>query len=322
MIERQGPLSLSRQCELLGLSRAALYYRAVKTGAYELELMALIDRQYLQTPFYGSRRMAAWLQAQGHAVNRKRVQRWMLRMGLAAIYQRPRTSRPAPEHRIYPYLLRGLRIERVGQVWAADITYIPMARGFLYLVAVMDWVSRYVLAWRLSNLLDASFCIEALEDALSQGRPEIFNTDQGSQFTDDDFTGVLRAHGVAISMDGRGRFADNIFVERLWRSLKYEEVYLKAYESVAEARHGIAAYFEFYNYQRLHQALGYRARAKCSCKPLTSAVPRGGKTLARAQHYQHNEMQTRAGFLTLRSPDRCLEDRVHLIFSAEPATHH
>ena len=224
MIERQGPLSLSRQCELLGLSRAALYYRAVRTGAYELELMALIDRQYLQTPFYGSRRMAAWLKAQGHAVNRKRVQRLMQRMGLAAIYQRPRTSRPAPEHRIYPYLLRGLKIERVGQVWAADITYIPMARGFLYLVAVMDWVSRYVLAWRLSNLLDASFCIEALEDALSQGQPEIFNTDQGSQFTGDDFTGVLRAHGVAISMDGRGRFADNIFVERLWRSLKYEEV--------------------------------------------------------------------------------------------------
>ena len=258
MIERLGPLSLSRQCELLRLSRAALYYQAVRTGAYELELMALIDRQYLQTPFYGSRRMAAWLQAQGHAVNRKRVQRLMLRMGLAAIYQRPRTSKPAPEHRIYPYLLRGLKIERVSQVWAADITYIPMARGFLYLVAVMDWVSRYVLAWRLSNLLDTSFCIEVLEDALSQGRPEIFNTDQGSQFTDDDFTGVLRAHGVAISMDGRGRFADNIFVERLWRSLKYEEVYLKAYEKVAEARQGITAYFEFYNYQRLHQALAYR----------------------------------------------------------------
>jgi putative transposase len=182
----------------------------------------------------------------------------MQRMGLAAIYQRPRTSRPAPAHRIYPYLLRGLRIERVHQVWAADITYIPMARGFLYLVAVMDWVSRYVLAWRLSNLLDASFCIEALEEALRQGRPEIFNTDQGSQFTDADFTGVLRGHGVAISMDGRGRFADNIFVERLWRSLKYEEVYLKAYDNVAQARHGIAAYFEFYNHQRLHQALGYR----------------------------------------------------------------
>jgi putative transposase len=257
MVERPGPLSLSRQCQLLGLNRAALYYQPAQVDAYELELMALLDRQYLRTPFYGLRRMMAWLQTQGYSVNRKRVQRLMQRMGLAAIYQRPRTSRPAPAHRIYPYLLRGLRIERVHQVWAADITYIPMARGFLYLVAVMDWVSRYVLAWRLSNLLDASFCIEALEDALSQGRPEIFNTDQGSQFTDD-FTGVLRAHGVAISMDGRGRFADNIFVERLWRSLKYEEIYLKAYENVAEARQGIAAYFEFYNHQRLHQALAYR----------------------------------------------------------------
>ena len=258
MVERPGPLSLSRQCQLLGLNRAALYYQAVQVDAYELELMALLDRQYLRTPFYGSRRMTAWLQTQGHAVNRKRVQRLMQRVGLAAIYQRPRTSRPAPAHRIYPYLLRGLRIERVHQVWAADITYIPMARGFLYLVAVMDWVSRYVLAWRLSNLLDASFCIEAVEEALRQGRPEIFNTDQGSQFTDDGFTGALRAHGVAISMDGRGRFADNIFVERLWRSLKYEEVYLKAYDNVAQAHQGIAAYFEFYNHQRLHQALGYR----------------------------------------------------------------
>ena len=187
-----------------------------------------------------------------------------------------------------------------------------MARGFLYLVAVMDWVSRYVLAWRLSNLLDASFCVEALEDALSQGRPEIFNTDQGSQFTDDDFTGVLRAHGVAISMDGRGRFADNIFVERFWRSLEYEEVYLKAYESVAEARQGIAAYFKFYNHQRLHQALAYRTRARSSTKHRDLPVRRGGKTLARAQHCQHNDMKTRAGFLTLRSSDRCLEDRVHL----------
>jgi putative transposase len=220
MVERPGQLSLSRQCQLLGLNRAALYYQAVQVDAYELELMALLDRQYLRTPFYGSRRMTAWLQTQGQAVNRKRVQRLMQRMGLAAIYQRPRTSRPAPAHRIYPYLLRGLRIERVHQVWAADITYIPMARGFLYLVAVMDWVSRYVLAWRLSNLLDADFCIEALEEALRQGRPDIFNTDQGSQFTGDGFTGVLRGHGVAISMDGRGRFADNIFVERLWRSLK------------------------------------------------------------------------------------------------------
>ena len=258
MVERQSPVSLRRQCVLLGLSRAALYYRPVQIGAYQLELMALIDRQYLRAPFYGARRLAAWLGTQGHTVNRKRVKRLMQLMGLAAIYQRPRTSRPAPEHRIYPYLLRGLVIERINQVWAADICYIPMARGFLYLVAVMDWVSRYVLAWRLSNLLDTSFCIAALEEALSKGRPEIFNTDQGSQFTDEDFTSVLRAHEVAISMDGRGRFSDNIFVERLWRSLKYEEVYLKAYESVAEARQGIASYFQFYNNERLHQALGYR----------------------------------------------------------------
>jgi len=258
MVERQSPVSLRRQCVLLGLSRAALYYRPVEVSAYQLELMALIDRQYLRTPFYGARRLVAWLGTQGHTVNRKRVKRLMQLMGLAAIYQRPRTSRPAPEHRIYPYLLRGLVIERINQVWAADICYIPMARGFLYLVAVMDWVSRYVLAWRLSNLLDTSFCIAALEEALSKGRPEIFNTDQGSQFTDEDFTSVLRTHEVAISMDGRGRFSDNIFVERLWRSLKYEEVYLKAYESVAEARQGIASYFQFYNNERLHQALGYR----------------------------------------------------------------
>jgi putative transposase len=258
MVERQGPLPLTQQCRLLGLSRAALYYQPVEVGAQQLELMALIDRQYLRTPFYGSRKMAAWLREQGHRVNRKRVQRLMQLMGLEAIYQHPRTSRPAPEHRVYPYLLRGLVIERVNQVWSADITYIPMARGFLYLVAVIDWVSRYVLSWRLSNLLDASFCVEALEEALSRGRPEIFNTDQGSQFTDHDFTGVLRDHAIAISMDGRGRFSDNIFVERLWRSLKYEEVYLKAYASVAEARQGIAAYFQFYNYERFHQALGYR----------------------------------------------------------------
>ena len=219
-------------------------------------------------PDYSHPLHGPWLQSQGHSVNRKRVQRLMQRMGLAAIYQRPRTSRRAPGHRIYPYLLRGLAIERVHQVWAADITYIPMAHGFLYLVAVMDWVSRYVLSWRLSNLLEASFCIEAL----LKGRPEIFNTDQGSQFTDDGFTGVLRAHGVAISMDGRGRFADNIFVERLWRSLKYEEVYLNAYENVAQARRGIAAYFEFYNHQRLHQALGYRAPRQLLEESLSSSA--------------------------------------------------
>jgi len=282
MIEQPNPLSLTRQCQLLGLSRAALYYRPVEVSDYELEVMALIDRQYLHTPFYGSRRMTAWLQTQGHLVNRKRVQRLMGLMGLEAIYQRPHTSRPAPEHRTYPYLLRGLVIEHVNQVWAADITYIPMARGFLYLVAVMDWVSRYVLAWRLSNTLDVSFCVEALEEALSQGRPEIFNTDQGSQFTDEDFTSVLCAHGVAISMDGRGRFSDNIFVERLWRSLKYEEIYLRAYQNVAEARHGIAAYFEFYNHERLHQALGYRAPRQVFEEAMRVAKLRRGKNAAGA----------------------------------------
>jgi putative transposase len=282
MVERPSPLSLTRQCQLLGLSRAALYYQPVEVSANELELMGLIDRQYLRTPFYGSRRMTAWLQTQGHMVNRKRVQRLMGLMGLEALYQRPHTSRPAPAHRIYPYLLRGLVIERINQVWAADITYIPMARGFLYLVAVMDWASRYVLAWRLSNLLDASFCIEALEEALSQGRPEIFNTDQGSQFTDEDFTSVLCAHGVAISMDGRGRFSDNIFVERLWRSLKYEEVYLKAYQNMAEARRGIAAYFEFYNHERLHQALGYRAPRQVFEEAMRVAKLRRGRNAAGA----------------------------------------
>lgn len=283
MVERQGLLSLRRQCVLLGLSRAALYYRPVEISAYQLELMALVDRQYLRTPFYGARRLAAWLRTQGHAVTRKRVKRLMQLMGLAALYQRPRTSRPAPEHRIYPYLLRGLVIERINQVWAADICYIPMARGFLYLVAVMDWVSRYVLAWRLSNLLDTSFCVAALEEALSKGRPEIFNTDQGSQFTDEDFTSVLHAHEVAISMDGRGRFSDNIFVERLWRSLKYEEVYLRAYESVAEARQGIASYFEFYNNERLHQALGYRAPRQLFERTSVPLFRRGGKWLVPAR---------------------------------------
>ena len=262
MIERQGPLSLSRQCELLGLSRAALYYRAVRTGAYELELMALVDRQYLQTPSYGSRRMVAWLQTQGHTVNRKRVQRLMQRMGLAAIYQRPRTSRPAPEHRIYPYLLRGLAITRPNQVWSADITYLPLPHGFMYLVAIIDWFSRYVLAWQLSNTLDGRFCREALQQALSRSRPEIFNTDQGVQFTAAEFTASLEAASIRISMDGRGRALDNIFVERLWRSLKYEDIYIKLYGSVSELALGLAAYFRFYNDERLHQSLAYRTPAQ------------------------------------------------------------
>jgi putative transposase len=256
-------LSVSRQCALVGVSRSSLYYRPVPVVPETLELMRRIDEQYLKTPYYGSRRMAAWLRRQGHAVGRERVRRLMRLMGLEAIYQKPNTSRAAPAHTIYPYLLRGLAIERVSQVWCADITYIPMARGFVYLVAIMDWASRAVLAWRLSTTLDADFCVDALEEALGRfGAPEIFNTDQGSQFTSQAFTGVLLAAGVAISMDGRGRFMDNIFVERLWRSLKYEEVYLHAYDNVAEARAGIAEWISFYNDERPHQALGYRTPAE------------------------------------------------------------
>ncbi len=224
--------------------------------------MKLIDRQYLVTPFYGARKMAACLKSQSHQVNRKRVRRLMRLMGLKAIYRRPRTSKPAPGHKIYPYLLSGLRITRPNQVWAADITYIPMARGFLYLVAIIDWYSRYVLSWRLSNTLDAGFCVEALEEALRKGKPEIFNTDQGAQFTGEAFTGLLKQHGVRISMDGKGSYNDNLFIERLWRSVKYEEVYLKAYQDGREARIGLGNYFRFYNTERPHQALGYRTPAE------------------------------------------------------------
>ena len=260
MIDREEPnLSLVRQCALLGISRSSLYYLPTEAGAEDLELMALIDQQYLKTPFYGSRRMTAWLSNHGHQVNRKRVRRLMQLIGLEAIYRRPNTSKPNPGHKVYPYLLKGLEINRVNQVWATDITYIPMARGFLYLVAIMDWHSRYVLAWRLSNTLEVDFCVAALEEALSKGRPQIFNTDQGSQFTSEAFTSMLLAQGVQVSMDGRGRCMDNVFVERLWRSIKYEEVYLKAYQNGTEARKGIGAYLAFYNQERPHQALGYRS---------------------------------------------------------------
>src|SRR5438105_15042255 len=260
MVERENPgLSVSQQCRLLAVSRSAVYRKPAEVSPEDLAIMALIDQRYLARPYYGSRRMAVWLATQGHLVNRKRVQRLMRLLGLVAIYQRPNTSKPAAAHKIFPYLLGGLAIERVNQVWCADVTYIPMAKGFLYLVAVMDWVSRAVLAWRLSNTLGADFCVEALEEALARyGRPEIFNTDQGSQFTSDDFTGTLKRHGVMISMDGKGRCMDNIFVERLWRSLKYEEVYLNAYTSVAEAKAGIGAWLNFYNEERQHQSLGYR----------------------------------------------------------------
>jgi len=249
----------------LGISRSGLYYQPkvlLWKDEEELTLMKLIDRQYLATPFYGARKMAAWLKSQGQWVNRKRVRRLMRMMGLKAVYRRPRTSQPTPGHKIYPYLLSGMKITRPNQVWASDITYIPMARGFLYLIAIIDWHSRYVLSWRLSNTLDASFCVEALEEALRKGRPDIFNTDQGAQFTSEAFTGLLEQHGVRISMDGKGSYNDNLFIERLWRTVKYEEVYLKAYQDGREARIGLGNYFRFYNTERPHQALGYRTPAE------------------------------------------------------------
>ena len=261
MIDREHrKVSLTRQCTLLEISRGWLYYQPTTPSAEDLELMALMDRQYLKTPFYGSRKMQAWLQGLGHPTGRnkvRRLMRLMRLMGLKAIYRRPNTSKPAPGHRIYPYLLKGVEINRVNQVWSSDITYIPMAQGFLYLVAIMDWHSRYVLAWRLSNTMDVNFCVETLKDALRKGNPEIFNTDQGSQFTSEAFTGILLDQGIQVSMDGKGRYLDNIFVERLWRSVKYEEVYLKAYQNGTEARKGIGAYLDFYNGERPHQALAY-----------------------------------------------------------------
>ena len=259
MVERNhSELSISRQCELLGVNRSTFYYKPVEPDPYNLELMALIDRQYLKTPFYGSRKMTVWLKSLGYDVGRTRVQRLMRLMGIQGICPRPRTSKPAPGHKIYPYLLRGLDICRPDQVWCSDITYIPMERGFLYLTAVMDWHSRYVLSWRLSNSLEADFCVDAVEDALGTGLPEIFNTDQGAQYTGEAFTSVLLQSGIQISMDARGRFMDNLFIERLWRSLKYEEIYLKSYSSVEEAREGIRAYLRFYNEERFHQTLQYQ----------------------------------------------------------------
>ena len=274
MVNRQpipgGSPSVARQCQLLDVSRSGLYYQPVGIPEEDLTVMNLIDRQYMVTPFYGARKMAAWLKSQGPQVNRKRVRRLMRLMGLTAIYRRPRTSKPAPGHKIYPYLLSGLKITRPDQVWAADITYIPMARGFLYLVVIMDWYSRYVLSWRLSNTLDADFCVEALEEALRQGRPDIFNTDQGAQFTSEAFTGLLEQHSIQISMDGKGSYNDNLFIERLWRTVKYEEVYLKAYQDGREARAGLGRYFRFYDTERPHQALGYRTPAEVFTSPMES----------------------------------------------------
>jgi putative transposase len=262
MVDRsRTDLSVRRQCALLGLARSGVYRPPAAPDPEALALMRWLDEQYLATPFYGSRRMTAELRKAGRQVNRKRVQRLMRLMGLQALGPKPKTSRPSAQHRVYPYLLRDRTIERPNQVWAADITYIPMARGFVYLVVVMDWYSRYVLAWRLSNTMDSSFCRDALENALRKGRPEIFNTDQGAQFTSAAFTDKLQAAGVRISMDGRGRWLDNVFVERLWRSLKYEEVHLKAYTNGLEARIGIGQWFRFYNECRPHQALDYKTPA-------------------------------------------------------------
>ena len=259
MIETGHPqLSIVRQCELLGISRSGLYYAPVGPSREDLELMRLLDEQYTRTPFYGVRKMTWWLNTLGYGLDVKRTRRLLRKMGLEAIYPKPHLSMGGPEHRKFPYLLRGVPILRVNQVWSTDITYIRLQQGFVYLVAILDWYSRYVLAWELSNTLDAGFCVETLKRALRRGHPEIFNMDQGTQFTCEDFLRVLEDAEVRISMDGRGRVFDNIFVERLWRSVKYEEVYLHDYETVADARTGLERYFPFYNDERFHEALDYR----------------------------------------------------------------
>jgi len=255
----QERLSIRRQCTLLSLARSGVYRRPRPVSEADLVLMRRIDELFTAWPFLGSRRMAEMLQTQAEPINRKRMQRLMRKMGIAALGPKPRTTKPQPGHKIFPYLLRNMTIERPNHVWAADITYIPIGRGFLYLVAVMDWASRAVLSWRLSNTMDVSFCVSALEEALARfGRPEIFNTDQGSQFTSATFTGTLARAGIRISMDGRGRWMDNVFIERLWRSLKHEDIYLKGYADGREARAGIASWIAFYNTRRPHQALGNR----------------------------------------------------------------
>jgi putative transposase len=258
-VQPEDGLSLRRQCELLSLNRSTVYYESQEVTAEELALMRRIDEVYLAHPYFGTRRMAQWLSREGLPVNRKRAQRLMGLMGLEGMAPGPSTSRPHPEHVKYPYLLSGLSIVRPNQVWASDITYLPLAQGYGYLVAVMDWFSRAVLAWRLSNSLTVDFCVDALQEALRHNEaPEIFNTDQGVQFTAEEFTAVLKRADVQISMDGKGRFRDNIFVERLWRSLKYEEVYLNAYVDLREAWNSVGRWIQFYNWERQHQALEYR----------------------------------------------------------------
>jgi putative transposase len=274
MLERDHPaLSIRGQCRLLGIARSGVYRPAPANDDEDLALMRRIDALFTAWPFLGSRRMTAMLRADGLTVNRKRVQRLMRVMGIAALGPKPRTTKPAPGHKIFPYLLRDLVIDRPNQVWAADITYIPIGRGFLYLVAILDWASRAVLAWRLSNTMDVAFCVDALDEALARfGKPEIFNTDQGSQFTSAVFTGRLASAGIRISMDGRGRWMDNVFIERLWRSLKYEDVYLKGYADGREARAGIASWIGFYNGRRPHQALAGRTPMAVWREAITGTV--------------------------------------------------
>jgi putative transposase len=259
LVELDDPhLSIFRKCELVGLNRSTYYLPPATESEENLRLMRLLDEQYLKTPFYGSRRMTASLGRRGEAVNRKRVQRLMAKMGLEALHPGPRTTVAGADARVYPYLLRDRELTHVDEVWSSDITYVPMRRGFMYLTAVIDWFSRYVLSWRLSNTLDGGFCLEALDEALSRGKPEIFNTDLGSQFTSREYTGRLEGAGVAVSRDGRGRALDNVFVERLWRSVKYEDIYIKEYERVLELESGLTAYFRFYDEDRPHQSLAYR----------------------------------------------------------------
>jgi len=253
MIDKEDALSVTRQCEILGLSRSGFYYMPAPVNAKDMELMRQIDKIHLLYPFYGSRNIRNELWARGYDVGRDRVRRLMRQMGVEALYVKPRLSFAHPGHVKYPYLLRGLEIVRANHVWAADITYIPMARGFCYLAAIIDWASRMVLSWRFSNTLESAFCADALEEAITKyGCPDIFNTDQGSQFTAEAFTNTLRSNGIAISMDGKGRWMDNVFIERLWKSVKYEDIYLKAYASMAEVKKGLASYFQFYNEKRWH----------------------------------------------------------------------
>lgn len=263
MIEPNHPkLSVRRQCELLGIARSGLYYEPRPESPENLHLMRLLDEQYTRTPFYGVRKMTRWLQGLGYGVDVKRVRRLLRLMGLEAIHAKPNLSAGGPEHRKFPYLLRGLDIRRPNQVWAADITYLRLRHGFAYLVAIMDWFSRYVLSWDVSNTMEANFCAAALDEALRRGSPEISNTDQGSQFTSEDYLGRLERAGVRISMDGKGRFLDNIMVERLWRTVKYEDIFLHEYETLSDARAGLSRYFPFYNEERFHEALGYLTPAQ------------------------------------------------------------